>query len=337
MTQGLRTRCLLALAIAAIAIGGCAGDKGDTGDPGQAGPPGTGMPGPSGAAGPSGVTSLISVTEEAPGANCQFGGDRVDTGLDQDANGALDTAEIAATTYVCDSAPTVTDGDVVIHEPDDVAQLAGVAIVRGNLTIMPDPATGTTAVPLGMVDLSGLVEVTGDVRIEGNPGLKGIFLSKLVRVSGSILLDDNPDIEIYDIGKLTDVTNDILVCFVPNLHYLDIGSIQNVGGDFFTCTQSSPAPGSFINVKVPVYVGGDAQLGYMGGLPAVVIEGVMIVGGDLVLHANGNLFYVATNNQTYVGHDVYITDNPILSLFFAVPFAEAIHKGGQSIIYGNAP
>ncbi|GMU04689.1 hypothetical protein ASNO1_09410 [Corallococcus caeni] len=44
------------------------------------------------------------VRAEPPGEHCEFGGDAVLTGLDQDRDGELDDAEVTATEYVCDDA-----------------------------------------------------------------------------------------------------------------------------------------------------------------------------------------------------------------------------------------
>ncbi|NOY39161.1 MAG: Ig-like domain-containing protein, partial [Nitrospirae bacterium] len=47
------------------------------------------------------LSSLISVSDEPPGANCTNGGIRIDTGLDDNLDGVLDTAEVDSTTYLC--------------------------------------------------------------------------------------------------------------------------------------------------------------------------------------------------------------------------------------------
>ena len=78
---------------------GPAGGPGPQGPAGDAGPPGqTGATGPQG---PGGLSSLVVVTVEPPGAACALGGLRVDTGLDSNSDGALASAEIQHTAYVC--------------------------------------------------------------------------------------------------------------------------------------------------------------------------------------------------------------------------------------------
>lgn len=57
-----------------------------------------------------GTSSLVKSSPEPVGANCPFGGVRIDTGLDANNNGVLDADEInaAAVSFVCNSAPNGT-------------------------------------------------------------------------------------------------------------------------------------------------------------------------------------------------------------------------------------
>lgn len=54
-----------------------------------------------GADGVDGSNSLVVLTDESPGANCATGGQRIDSGVDDNGNGALAAGEIDATAYVC--------------------------------------------------------------------------------------------------------------------------------------------------------------------------------------------------------------------------------------------
>lgn len=60
-----------------------------------------GGPGPKGDTGATGLGSLIKVTNEPEGPNCDEGGIKVQTGLDSNQNNVLDSSEIATTNYVC--------------------------------------------------------------------------------------------------------------------------------------------------------------------------------------------------------------------------------------------
>lgn len=74
----------------------CNGTSGEDGESGEQGPAGE-----DGENGQDGATSLIATSEEPPGAFCEFGGLRVDYGVDTSADGVLDPDEITGTDYVC--------------------------------------------------------------------------------------------------------------------------------------------------------------------------------------------------------------------------------------------
>ena len=55
--------------------------------------------------GANGFNTLMSIVAESAGANCAFGGSRINTGLDADRSNTLDAGEVSATSYVCSGAP----------------------------------------------------------------------------------------------------------------------------------------------------------------------------------------------------------------------------------------
>ena len=57
--------------------------------------------GEDGAVGPSGLNSLIQTSTEPAGSNCEFGGLKVESGIDNNSNGTLDSDEVVKTDYVC--------------------------------------------------------------------------------------------------------------------------------------------------------------------------------------------------------------------------------------------
>lgn len=75
------------------------------GTPGSNGTDGTnGSDGADGTPGTDGTNSLLALATEPAGANCPAGGTRVRSGPDTNRNGALDTAEVVQTAYVCNAA-----------------------------------------------------------------------------------------------------------------------------------------------------------------------------------------------------------------------------------------
>lgn len=61
-----------------------------------------GASGTGGAAGEPGKLALVAVGKEPAGANCAAGGQRIQVGIDANANGALEEDEVTSTSFACD-------------------------------------------------------------------------------------------------------------------------------------------------------------------------------------------------------------------------------------------
>ena len=88
------------------------GPQGETGATGAAG--NTGPIGPAGEIGPTGgeaLQNLIQTSVESAGVNCTNGGVLIESGIDSNANGSLDPAEVTSSEYVCNG--LLPDGDAV--------------------------------------------------------------------------------------------------------------------------------------------------------------------------------------------------------------------------------
>ncbi len=90
-----------------------------------------GCNGEDGSIGPSGLNSLIETTEEIAGANCEFGGLKVETGLDKNSNGTLDANEILKTEYVCGVAGKNNLVNITDEPPGSNCEIGGVKIDSG--------------------------------------------------------------------------------------------------------------------------------------------------------------------------------------------------------------
>ena len=92
---------LLAATLSGLLVG-CV-DDGDNGSDGSQGETGAqGNAGAQGAAGANGLSALVTQTVVGTGSACLFGGIRVDSGIDANANKVLDASEIAATNHLCE-------------------------------------------------------------------------------------------------------------------------------------------------------------------------------------------------------------------------------------------
>jgi FG-GAP-like repeat len=116
--------------------------------------------------GVDGATSLVTLTNEPPGANCPAGGQKVETGLDDDADGVLEAGEIDSTTYVCHGAGGATSLISMTAEPAGANCLSGGQKVEMGLDDDAD----------GVLDAS---EVESTVYIchgtDGDPGATGLI------------------------------------------------------------------------------------------------------------------------------------------------------------------
>jgi hypothetical protein len=76
-----------------------------------------GCEGEDGALGPQGFSSLLSITSELPGLNCQNGGIRVTSGIDKNSNNILDSDEVTSTAFVCNGVDGISSLSTVVPEP----------------------------------------------------------------------------------------------------------------------------------------------------------------------------------------------------------------------------
>ncbi len=129
-----------------------------------------GMQGPAGETGDAGVgghNALTLLTAEPAGTNCEFGGTKVEAGIDVNDDGALSSTEITSTRYICDrsSLDAMYFGDLTIVSDDDLALLTNIKVIVGNLHFQHAPA--------GVVNLPTLEKVTGQISAGERGGGEG--------------------------------------------------------------------------------------------------------------------------------------------------------------------
>ena len=153
------------------------------------------------------TTSRVDSSDE-----CPAGGLILESGIDDDRDEVLDPAEVDTTTFVCDgeegtdgqdgadgsdgqdgadgtdaaSFGPVLDGSYVIQDTRDVALLAGVETITGNLTVR-ESLTPTSPPGPWSFELPDLQSVGGAFRIEGMQTLTRVGIPALERVDGVYL------------------------------------------------------------------------------------------------------------------------------------------------------
>ncbi len=146
-----------------------------------------------GADGADGLQSLVKITAEAAGLNCATGGFKVDSGLDVNANGLLDVAEVQQTQFVCNGSDGLDglDGVDGADGADGLASLVRVTIEAAGLNC----AAGGTKIETGLdTDADGILDAVevlqtqyvchGVAGVDGGDGTDGANgLNSLVRVT----------------------------------------------------------------------------------------------------------------------------------------------------------
>ncbi|MBS2021247.1 MAG: C-type lectin domain-containing protein [Deltaproteobacteria bacterium] len=197
-----------------------------------------GATGPSGPAGSNGhgLDSLLTATPEPAGANCAFGGERIDVGIDTNDDGKLETPEITQTTFVCNRDPLldVHVGDMYIDRAEDLARFVGVRVIGGDLRVRG--ALGSTLSLPQLEHIAGNLVIDGDAFDNGGepqsiPGLTTVSLPNLVTVvkvnvsgqhelttlslpslttASEVLLNDLPVLSAVSLPQLTGVLSGTL-------------------------------------------------------------------------------------------------------------------------------
>ena len=127
-----------------------------------------GQIGPAGEDGTNGLNSLVNITNEPSGTNCENGGIRVEVGIDNNANGSLDTDEILATSYVCNGVDGNTSLTSVTTEPAGTnCENGGIKIdsgvdTNGDGTLDDTEITATAYVCNGIDGNNSLTKITSE-------------------------------------------------------------------------------------------------------------------------------------------------------------------------------
>lgn len=167
---------------------------------------------------------------EPPGANCPDGGVAVQTGADDNGNGAVDDDEIETTSYVCGGASPLRCDDrktisglITVFDSAGLAQLDGVGCIDGDLVIAGVDDATLPDLPLEIV--------TGGITLAGNPELTSLAgLDELTAVGGIYAIQGNGALtDVSALGKLVDGPsviisgNDSLIDLAGLETWIDIG------------------------------------------------------------------------------------------------------------------
>ena len=169
----------LILGLAFLFFAGCEGDKGAIGE--------TGL---------DGSNSLVNIGNEPAGENCENGGIKVEVGIDNNANGVLDSNEVVSTSYVCNGLDGKTSLTAVTTEPaGDNCENGGIKIdsgidLNGDGTLETTEINATAYVCNGVDGNDGLIKTTNEAA-GMNCENGGIKIDSGIDTNGNGALDDD--------------------------------------------------------------------------------------------------------------------------------------------------
>ena len=127
-----------------------------------------GCEGEEGPIGPTGLNSLVNISNEPSGTNCENGGIKVEVGIDNNSNGSLDTDEILSTSFVCNGVDGNTSLTSVTTEPAGAnCENGGIKIdsgvdSNGDGTLDDTEITATAYVCNGIDGNNSLTKITSE-------------------------------------------------------------------------------------------------------------------------------------------------------------------------------
>ncbi len=198
-----------------------------------------GADGENGEDGPSGQSALITASEEPAGENCEHGGQRIDQGLDANADGVLDEDEVLASSYVCnggDGATGAVGGSALVAV---VAEPAGTQCAVGGIAIRhgwDDDADGA----LDNTEIEGTSYVcNGTDGVSGSDGLVNV-LSEAVGTNcatGGVRVDFGADDDDDGVLDTSEVEGTRYVCngAAGSNGATSLVNVTAVPGDGATC------------------------------------------------------------------------------------------------------
>ena len=235
--------------------------------------------GGAGTTGTPGKTTLVSVVAEPAGTNCGNGGSAIETGIDTNGDGTLAATEVTSTSYVCSTTSPTSDtivGSVIVRNSFDLAQLAGVKTITGDLFV-------TQIDGLTSISLPSLEHIRGGL-VMYSVSLTSVSMPALVDVGRRMQMrDDSNDGTITSLGfgSLTKVGSLSLqqLYALPDLSGLS--HLANVEEDIdlgnLSVTTLDPITAAFGTAAGSIYIQSNDNLTDVSALSSLVGIGSLYI------------------------------------------------------------
>jgi hypothetical protein len=227
---------------------------------------------------PSAAPSQLIVVEPEPaGSNCAYGGAAIETGLDTNRDGVLETSEVTATSYVCVAAPAANELVDVVPAPVAECPDGGQAIEVGpdsNLNGVLDPdeiaytsyLCSTTGSGVALVDIETVgpgshcagggeaIEVGVDTNHDGVLEPSEVTSTSFVCtpvppgtvIQGDVVIHDQADVDA--LAGATSITGTLTVDSTT-VTAIRLPALTSVGG--FMCAGDGTAPCTLVTLALP--------------------------------------------------------------------------------------
>jgi hypothetical protein len=183
-----------------------------------------------------GENLLTRLAAEPPGAHCIAGGVAFLLGRDRDDDGVLEDGEVEITEFACSD---VLSRDVEIRSDADVAALANIRLITGNLIVHGETQTlslprlehiggglAIFAIPLTEVSLPALQDIAGGLSITGGGALD---FPQLRHVRGDLDIQDGTLQDLGGFPALAEVDGNARLSEMFSLRSIDLSNVSIAG------------------------------------------------------------------------------------------------------------
>ncbi|MEO7733752.1 MAG: hypothetical protein ABIY55_22500 [Kofleriaceae bacterium] len=198
------------------------------------------------------ICGEVLLTRLVPAETCAGGGVAIQLGRDRDHDGQLSDTEVEHTEVSCGD---VLDANVVVSTAADLAALADIVLIHGDLELRDGGAMQLPKLQVvtGRLDVHGfavgelvapeLTSVEGDLAVGGTL-LATLSLPKLSRVGGNVLANANGVLTQLSLPALTSIGGDLTITSHSKLQTLD-APLDQIGGEVVVQSNSQLARLSF--------------------------------------------------------------------------------------------
>lgn len=268
--------------------------------------------------GQDGARALVRLETEEPGENCEYGGTKVLSGLD---DGQGDFEGEPSVHYICDGfgagEASILEGDYAIYSGADLLALRGVTRITGSLAVYigmaPRPAGPLDDDDLdepNLIELSlpSLVSVGGRVTVAYSDWVKSVNLPRLETVGESLRVENNRALVALSLPMLKSVGDDLSVFGNPALESLSLDALRAVGENVSFHENDALET---LSLQALETVSGGVEIWGHAALHTLSLDALKTVGAYFAVAVNDALPALVAN-ELETADSLYVEENAVL-------------------------